>query len=363
MPGPGDPRDERQYRRPIVQECDAHAGTADRRSDGLDPRLADPFIAPAPAADGVSRYRRASRNVQGWLARRFCRGRVHGADPGRTRRSHSVPGGATWQTECGVNGVAGENRVYVDDGFLEAESIGDPFAAGIAAWADGFTISGGAGTGTATVSAVLTGRFDPKDDPSFGGNGNCCLWVASRTRMGEPLYLANLSGGVANDRGILNAMNPVRFGSTAPSGASIETESQTVYASAIVPGPATSALLARGLPGLVAARGRDGTCMSTANRCWGGTSGIRSTCLRHTTRRKDGTVHRHWPLVRSAGNPATNGPIAGCSASRWSCGSGIRPTCPAAACPPAGSRHRPCGDPSLPLTLRAGRAAAPRCPR
>jgi hypothetical protein len=237
--------------------------------------------------------------------------------------SVSIPSGnATARTEYGVNRVAVENNVYVDDEFLRSESIGGPFAVGISAWADRFTISGGVGTDTATVSTALTGQFGPKDDPSYGGVGFYYLWVASRAQIDalaarpfeflvefleaveldpslaalalvqsvpnplfrpdgervppgglfgralsgeiaftydESFYLVSLLGGAANDYGILNAMDSARFGITAPSGASIETESRTVYPSAVVPEPATSALLALGLLSLVAVRRRAGS--------------------------------------------------------------------------------------------------------
>lgn len=228
--------------------------------------------------------------------------------------SSNIPtGSACAQTEYGVNRVAVENNTPVDDEQLRKSSVGGPFAVGISAWSDRITISGAAGTGQASVSAVLTGQFGPKPDPSYGGSGIYFLFVATQEESAslaakpfeflndfleayeldasiatfallqnvltpgftdpgtsvppgspfggvltgsleftydEPFCLVGLLAGFANDYGILNAFNTARFGITVPNGADIATESGTAYPAA-VPEPATYALLAAGLLVLV----------------------------------------------------------------------------------------------------------------
>jgi hypothetical protein len=291
-------------------------------SVALSVAVAFTFLAPIAHADLISfsAVRDSSLPLDQFLSGAYTYTQSQQTADGAMATASIPSGNAASQTEYGVNRVAVENTVYVDSEFLRAESIGGPFAVGISAWADLFTISGGVGAGTAPVSAVLTGQFGPKVDPSFGGTGIYYLWVATSAQIDalavrpfeflvefseaveidpslaalalvqsvpnpmftdpgsvppgslfggtlsgeiaftydEPFYLVSLLGGAANDFGILNAMDSARFGITAPNGASIETESGNVYPSAVVAEPATSALLAFGLLGLVAARRRPG---------------------------------------------------------------------------------------------------------
>lgn len=226
-----------------------------------------------------------------------------------TASASIATGSARAQTEYGVNRAAAENNTPVDDEGLRGDSIGGPFSVGISAWSDRFTISGGTGTGSVDVSAVLTGLFGPKPDPSYGGGGAYFLFVATPAQIaelgakpfefldafigayeqdpsvatlallqnvlapgfidpgtsvppgsafggtltgsvaftfGEPFYLVGLLAAFANDFGVLDAFNTARFGISAGAGASLLSESGTQYPAA-VPEPSTYLVLAVGL--------------------------------------------------------------------------------------------------------------------
>lgn len=205
-------------------------------------------------------------------------------------------GNAKSQTLQGINRVAVDNNAPVDDAHLREHSIGGPFSVAISVWADQFTITGGSGVGQTAVSALVTGEFGPKADPSYGGGGAYYLFVANAAQVssilakpfefivantasmpstlrleqnvltpgytdpgtslppgssfggtltgqidftyGESFYLVSALAGYANDYGILNAFNTAVFGITAPAGALISTDSGSMYAAA-VPEPQT----------------------------------------------------------------------------------------------------------------------------
>jgi hypothetical protein len=211
----------------------------------------------------------------------------------------TTSGAAAAQTAPGVNRVAVESLVAVDDERLRQESIGGPFSVSVSAWTDRFTINGGVGRGTALVSASITGQFGPKPDPSYGGGGRYSLFVADSSQIaalfskpfefvvntdlssavlslnqnvlkpgttdsgeslppqspfgrqltgsldftyGESFYLVSVLTGYANDFGVLNALNSAHFGINAPVGSTLSADSGFVYASA-VPEPASWVLL------------------------------------------------------------------------------------------------------------------------
>jgi hypothetical protein len=71
----------------------------------------------------------------------------------------SVNGTARAQTEYGINRVEAASLAAVDNEGLRRTSIGGPFADAISAWADRFVVQGGTGTGTLSVSAIVSSRF------------------------------------------------------------------------------------------------------------------------------------------------------------------------------------------------------------
>ena len=154
-------------------------------SVALSVAVAFTFLAPIAHADLISfsAVRDSSLPLDQFLSGAYTYTQSQQTADGAMATASIPSGNAASQTEYGVNRVAVENTVYVDSEFLRAESIGGPFAVGISAWADLFTISGGVGAGTAPVSAVLTGQFGPKVDPSFGGTGIYYLWVATSAQI------------------------------------------------------------------------------------------------------------------------------------------------------------------------------------
>lgn len=220
-----------------------------------------------------------------------------------------LSGTAKSQATYGVNRVAVDNNTPVDDEFLRAKSIGGPFAVSISVWTDTFTISGGTGSGTASISSVISGQFGPKNGTSYGGSGSYYLFLASSSEVasllakpfefmvshdlstnpstpnnllsidqnvlkpgysdpgqdvapggqfggtltgelhfnyGESFTLVSVLGGYANDFGVLNAFNSAHFGITPPIGSALTTASKTDYIAA-VPEPSSIVMLICGL--------------------------------------------------------------------------------------------------------------------
>lgn len=203
------------------------------------------------------------------------------------------------QTLPGVNRVESRNLLPVDDEDLRASSIGGPFSIGLSVWSDVFTLQGGSGAGSLSVSATIDGQFgngfgasgdylllrmtpaeaaaflqDPISilfgeqagmvvlglsqntfDPRFSESGERLPPGSAfgGTRVGELAFVYGESFALvsvllagANDQGSLVSFNSARFGISAPDSASIGTASGFVYASA-VPEPGTWLMLTLGL--------------------------------------------------------------------------------------------------------------------
>lgn len=221
-------------------------------------------------------------------------------------------GSAKAQTVYGVNRVGVLNTAPVDDETLRQVSIGGPFVVAASLWADRITIGGGSGSGTAAVSADITGQFGD----GYGSNGIYVLLAMTdaqlasildapvdfvlqgapapdfteilrleqsviapqfqdpgerlepgsafgRTLIGsldfaydEPFWLVSVLAGFANDFGELDAFNSAHFGFTVPAGARVDTTSGTIYQAAVVPVPASAALLISGFAALFAVKRR-----------------------------------------------------------------------------------------------------------
>jgi len=216
------------------------------------------------------------------------------------------------QTLQGINRIAVSNGTAVVDENDRATGIGGPFSVALSLWSEVFTIGGGTGTGTLTVSAVVTGQFGSGygaeglyalaavseaeagvifDDPlgailgdavpsplllvhqsttapqydsegervapgsAFGDTVSATLQFT----YGQPFMLVSMMAGFANDFGSLTAMNSAVFGLTVEGnpGATILTASGALYPAA-VPEPETYALFLAGLGllGLAARRAR-----------------------------------------------------------------------------------------------------------
>lgn len=213
------------------------------------------------------------------------------------------------QTLQGINRISVSNGAAVDDENERATGIGGPFSVALSVWSDVFTIQGGTGTGTLTVSAAVTGQFGS----GYGAEGLYALAAVSETQAGvifddplgailgdtlpsplllvhqsttapqyesdgervapgsafgdtvsatlqftygQPFILVSMLAGFANDFGSLSAMNSAVFGLTVEGnpGATILTASGALYPAA-VPEPETYALFLAGL-GLLAAAAR-----------------------------------------------------------------------------------------------------------
>lgn len=209
------------------------------------------------------------------------------------------------QSDYGVNRVDVASFAPVDNEDLRRTSIGGPFADAYSIWVDRFVVQGGTGTGSLSVSAIVSGRFGNQAG-GFGfydlvqvdtGNASTdALAVAEFLRdettantalvkyvlalsqevpapgfgsdvevvapggpfggvlsgnitftYGRPFYLISLLGASANDFGSLSAFNSAHFGISAPAGALLTSDAGVSYAAA-VPEPATLAMtLAGGL--------------------------------------------------------------------------------------------------------------------
>ena len=187
-------------------------------------------------------------------------------------------------------------------------------AAGASMWSDGFLVLGGTGSGLIRVSVQIDGTVvGPQPDMSytlFSSNNPFDLQVIldsltiddqnpqvpgansvlhtenfhggvhvtgalDRTLVGsipftygQPLYLASVFGGdVCGDPFCAgnseNFFNSADFGITVPAGASLITQSQTVYAAA-VPEPTTLALLAAAAIGVLLTRRRAARALHAA---------------------------------------------------------------------------------------------------
>lgn len=216
------------------------------------------------------------------------------------------------QTLQGVNRVLVSNNAAVVSEEDRATGIGGPFAMAVSIWADTFTITGGTGTGTVSLSAGVTGQFGS----GYGAEGLYALAAASEAEAGvilgdpigaalgdalptpillvhqsttapqytadgervapgsafgrtvigsyeftydQPFVLVSMLAGFANDFGSLSAMQSAVFGLTVNgnAGAVIQTGSGAVYPLAAVPEPETYALFLAGLGLLgIAARRR-----------------------------------------------------------------------------------------------------------
>lgn len=216
------------------------------------------------------------------------------------------------QTLQGINRISVSNGAAVDDENERATGIGGPFSVALSVWSDAFTIQGGTGTGTLTVSAAVTGQFGP----NYGAEGLYALAAVSETEAGvifddplgailggtlpsplllvhqsttapqydaegdrvapgsafgdtvsatlqftygQPFILVSMLAGFANDFGSLTAMNSAVFGLTVEGnpGATVLTASGALYPAA-VPEPETYALflVGLGLLGVAARRAR-----------------------------------------------------------------------------------------------------------
>ena len=223
--------------------------------------------------------------------------------------SSIATGSARAQSLFGTNRVEVINLAAVDNEALRQSSIGGPFAAGVSAWFDTFTVTGGSGSATAALSASVTGQFGT----GFGATGIYLLMQVSPAELdgliddplgalifdtapppllaltqnvidttrfteagellapgsafggtlvgevdfvyGEPFVLLSVLAGFANDEGSLSSFNSAIFGISAPSTASLNTGSGFTYASA-VPEPAAAPMIALGLALLWMARRR-----------------------------------------------------------------------------------------------------------
>jgi hypothetical protein len=218
-------------------------------------------------------------------------------------------GSARAQSLLGTNRVEVVNLAPVDNETLRQSSIGGPFAAGVSAWFDTFTVVGGSGNATASISTSVTGQFGT----GFGATGMYLLLKVSPDELagliddplaalifdtapapllaltqnvidtsrftedgellapgsafggtlvgevdfvyGEPFVLVSVLAGFANDTGSLSSFNSAVFGISAPDTATLLTGSQFTYAAA-VPEPAAAPMIALGLALLWMARRR-----------------------------------------------------------------------------------------------------------
>lgn len=211
----------------------------------------------------------------------------------------TTKGAARAQADYGVNRVEVASFALVDSEALRQTSIGGPFADAFSVWVDRFVVQGGTGTGTAAVSALVSGRFGSQPggfgaydlmQVDSGDAGNDAQAVADFLRdettsytglirsvlsvaqevpapghggdvavvapgasfggtlkgqvsftYGRPFYLISLLTASANDLGSLSAFNSAHFGITAPAGAVLVSTAGVSYAAA-VPEPSTAAL-------------------------------------------------------------------------------------------------------------------------
>jgi hypothetical protein len=217
------------------------------------------------------------------------------------------------QTLQGINRVLVSNNTAVISEEDRATGIGGPFAMAVSIWADSFTITGGTGTGTVSLSAGVTGQFGN----GYGAEGLYALAAVSQAEAGQiladpigaalgdslpspilqvhqsttapqyiadgervapgsafgrtvigtyeftydqPFVLVSMLAGFAHDFGSLSAMQSAVFGLTVTGNAAavIETGSGAVYPLAAVPEPETYALFLAGLGllGVAARRAR-----------------------------------------------------------------------------------------------------------
>jgi hypothetical protein len=213
---------------------------------------------------------------------------------------------ATAQTLPGINRVLASSNSPVISEEDRQNGIGGPFAMAVSLWTDTFTITGGTGTGTVSLSAGVSGQFGD----GFGAEGLYVLAVTSEAQAGailadpvgaifddalpspillvhqsttapqyvsdgermapgsafgrtaitsyaftydQPFVLVSMLAGFAHDFGSLSAMQSAVFGLTVEgnTGAVIQTASGTTYPLAAVPEPETYALFLAGL-GLLA---------------------------------------------------------------------------------------------------------------
>lgn len=271
------------------------------------------LLAPAAHAATLSA---AATNATGFSAADLASGNLEFTDGDATFDGSVVSSlleatqtAAQAQTLQGINRISVSNGAAVIDENDRATGIGGPFSVALSLWSDAFTIQGGTGTGTLTVSAAVTGQFGSGygaeglyalaavseaeagvifDDPlgailgdsvpsplllvhqsttapqydaegervapgsAFGDTVSATLQFT----YGQPFMLVSMLAGFANDFGSLTAMNSAVFGLTVegnPS-ATILTASGALYPAA-VPEPETYALFLAGL-GLLAVAAR-----------------------------------------------------------------------------------------------------------
>ncbi len=206
------------------------------------------------------------------------------------------------QSLYGINRVLASSNMAVISEEDRATGIGGPFSMAVSIWADTFTITGGTGTGTVSLSAGVSGQFGN----GYGAEGLYALAAASEAEAGEilddpvgavlgdalpspilvvhqsttapqytadgervapgsafgrtvigtyeftydqPFVLVSMLAGFASDFGSLSAMQSAVFGLTVTGNAAavIETGSGAVYPLAAVPEPETYALFLTGL--------------------------------------------------------------------------------------------------------------------
>ena len=153
-------------------------------------------------------------------------------------------------------------------------------------WSDGFTITGGSGQGSLTLSIALDGTLNGIGANSFfllfvsdspimcnfmdaacagssvfspvlgGFSGYQTLLASIDFTYGKTFYIASYLGAEVLGDGEADFFNSAKFGATAPDGSSITGLSGTTYQLSAVPEPATIALLGLGLAGFAATRRR-----------------------------------------------------------------------------------------------------------